>query len=75
MTQLPILKPKEVVAALEKLGFRKYRQKGSHLIMIRDGDTIHQPVIPLHHKDLAKGTLRSIIRQLDITVDEFVKYL
>lgn len=75
MTQLPVLKPKEVVAALEKLGFRKHHQKGSHLIMVRDGDTIHQPVVPLHHKDLAKGTLRAIIRQLDLTVDEFIKYL
>lgn len=75
MTQLPVLKPKEVVAALEKLGFRKHRQKGSHLIMVRDGDAIHQPVVPLHSKDLSKGILRAIIRQLDLTVDEFVKYL
>jgi predicted RNA binding protein YcfA (HicA-like mRNA interferase family) len=75
MTQLPVLKPKEVVVALEKLGFRKHHQRGSHLIMARDGDTIHQPVVPLHNKDLAKGTLRAIIRQLDLTVDEFLEYL
>jgi YcfA-like protein. len=43
--------------------------------MVRDGDVIHQPVVPLHNKDLAKGTLRAIVRQLDLTVDEFVKYL
>jgi predicted RNA binding protein YcfA (HicA-like mRNA interferase family) len=75
MAQLPVLKPNQVVAALEKMGYRKYRQKGSHLIMIRDDDKIHQPVIPMHRKDLAKGTLRAIIRQLDLTVDEFIKYL
>lgn len=75
MVQLPVLKPKQVVAVLEKMGYKKYRQKGSHLIMVKDGDAMHQPVIPLHKKDLPKGTLRAIIKQLDLTVDEFIDYL
>ncbi len=75
MGQLPVLKPKQVVAILEKMGYKKHRQKGSHLIMIKDGDTIHQPVVPLHKKDLPKSTLRAIIKQLDLTADEFIDYL
>jgi predicted RNA binding protein YcfA (HicA-like mRNA interferase family) len=43
--------------------------------MIKEGDSMHQPIIPLHKKDLPKGTLRAIIKQLNLTVDEFIEYL
>lgn len=73
MPDLPILKPKEVVTILEKMGYQQHRQKGSHLIMVKEGSS-HQPVIPMHAKDLKKETLRSIIRQCGITVDEFLEF-
>lgn len=39
--------------------------------MVKDDDPIHQPVIPMHKKDLTRATLRSIIRQAGLTPEEF----
>lgn len=70
--KLPSMKPKNVIKILESLGFYQYRQRGSHVIMIKDDSTVYQPVIPLHNKDLKKGTLLSIIRQSGLTKTEFL---
>jgi predicted RNA binding protein YcfA (HicA-like mRNA interferase family) len=64
----------EVVSKLEKLGFSKIRQKGSHVIMkkcVSSGVTIGC-VVPLH-KELSYGTLRGILNQACINIDEFLK--
>ena len=74
MSFFPVVKATELVRALNRLGYRTHRQKGSHLIMIKD-DSSHQPVIPLHSGDIKTGTLRAIIRQLGLTVEEFKKLL
>jgi len=72
--ELPALKPKQVVAALEKAGFEVRRQTGSHIIMYKSG--IRHPIsIPLHPRDLPKGTLRAIIREARLTVEEFLGLL
>lgn len=42
--------------------------------MVKEG-TIHQPVIPMHARDIKKGTLRAIIRQAGLTVEEFLDLL
>ena len=70
MTKLPAFKPKEVVKILEKVGFCFIRQKGSHCIYIKRNIGI---TIPLHGKDLKKGTLRHIIKQSGLTMEEFLK--
>ena len=75
MSRLPTLKPKEVVRVLEKLGFKQHRQKGSHLIMIKEGNNVCQPVIPMYNKDIRKATLLSIIRQAGLIKENFIKYL
>lgn len=62
----------EAVRAFERLGYRKTRQKGSHVFMKSEGR--RSISIPLH-KDLAKGTLRSLIRDAGITVEEFTQLL
>jgi predicted RNA binding protein YcfA (HicA-like mRNA interferase family) len=62
----------ETVHALEILGFEQVRQRGSHVILKRktsQGDI--GCVVPLH-KELAIGTLRGILRQAKITVEEFI---
>ena len=69
MPALPILSGRKVVRAFEKLGWQGVRQRGSHIVMVRDGE-IATLSIP-HHKEVAKGTLRSLIRSAGITVDEF----
>jgi len=70
MTKLPSLRPKEVAKILEKVGFLFIRQKGSHRIYVRDNVGI---TIPIHNKDLKKGTLRHIIKQSGLTTEEFLK--
>jgi len=71
---LPVIRPREAIAALEKAGFELRRQTGSHIIMYKPG--IRQPIsIPQHPKDLPKGTLRAIIREAGLTRGEFLKLL
>ncbi len=72
--KLPILKPAEVVKAFERGRFVVKRQTGSHVIMYKPG-THHIISIPLHTGDLPKGTLRAIIRQAGIKVEEFLEIL
>jgi len=73
LVRLRELKYEELVARLRKLGFRFYRQgKGSHELWVRDSDGKVVPV-PRHGKPIRKGTLRAIIREISISVDEFMK--
>ena len=72
--ELPVVKPKQVVAALEKAGFQVRRQTGSHVIMYKSG-TRHPISIPLHPGDLPKGTLRAIIRQAGLTTKQLLELL
>ena len=60
----------ECVRALKRAGFYFKRQTGSHIILRRD-DPFAQVVVP-DHKTLDRGTLRAIIRQTGLSVDEFV---
>jgi len=57
----------EAVRALEKLGFARIRQKGSHVVMRRGSVGC---VVPLH-RELKVGTLSGILKQAGITTDEF----
>lgn len=75
MPPLPILKPETVVRAFERLGYIQHRQKGSHLILVHPDRKLHQPVIPMHKKELKRGMLRAIIRQSGLTVQEFLHLL
>jgi len=61
------------VKALGKAGFLFKRQEGSHIILRRN-DPFAQLVVP-DHKELDRGTLRAIIRQAGISVEEFAKLL
>jgi predicted RNA binding protein YcfA (HicA-like mRNA interferase family) len=73
MSKLPSVSGQQVVAVLQRLGFRIRRQHGSHIILRRD-DPFAQTVVPAH-RELDRGTLRAILRQIDISVDEFVRLL
>jgi predicted RNA binding protein YcfA (HicA-like mRNA interferase family) len=69
MPALPVLSGRKTVRAFEQLGWQVARQRGSHIIMIKEGE-ITTLSIP-NHKEVAKGTLRGLIRAAGITVDEF----
>ena len=68
MPRLPVLSGRDVVKARERLGFEQMRQRGSHVVMQRDGVGC---VVPLH-KEVKTGTLAGIIRQAGLTQDEFL---
>ena len=73
MSKLPIISGVECVKALEQIGFAVDRQRGSHIILVRENPrtTVSVP----DHKELDRGTLRAIIRQVSLSVDEFVELL
>ena len=73
MTGLQRISGRECVKALGRIGFYLKRQEGSHMILRRD-DPFQQVVVP-EHKELDRGTLRAIIRQAGLSVDEFMKLL
>ena len=70
MTALPVVSGREVVNALEKIGYVFDRQRGSHIIL-RQQNPPHRRLTVPDHKEIAKGTLRAIIRQAGLTVEEF----
>jgi len=72
MSRLPVLSGKEVATRLEKAGFIFVRRVGSHLILRRQGTPSLTLSVP-DHKELKKGTLRMVLRQAGITVQEFAK--
>jgi len=69
MNTLPVISDRECINALQKAGFFIKRQHGSHIILRRN-DPFSQLVVP-EHKELDRGTLRAIIRQAGLSVDEF----
>ena len=62
---------REVVRVFEKLGWQNVRQRASHIILVKEGAraTLSVP----DHKEVARGTLRSLIRAAGLTVEEFVR--
>ena len=61
--------PKEIVAILLANGFELLRTKGSHQIYINHSNG-KRTVVPMHAKDLKKGTLHGILKQADIDIEE-----
>lgn len=71
MTSLPAMRPSEVIATLRRVGYAVDHQTGSHTIVYKPG---HVPLsVPLHNRDLKKGTLHQIIRNAGLTVEEFLR--
>jgi predicted RNA binding protein YcfA (HicA-like mRNA interferase family) len=71
MASVPVVSGGDVVKAFQSFGWNVARQSGSHIIMTKEGE-IASLSIP-NHKEVAKGTLRSLIRSANLTVDEFVR--
>ena len=70
-SKYPVLKPEEVIKRLEKIGFSYVSQKGSHRKM---SDGTHKCIIPMHD-ELAKGTLKSILTQANVSLEDFMKII
>ena len=74
MSQLPTLNAKELVRILKQIGFRAVRQRGSHLFLQHpDGRTT---LVSMHrNEDIGRGLLRQILREIELSPDEFLKLL
>lgn len=71
MPRLPVLSGRKICQALEKLGYKVDHQTGSHIILRNVKPPYRRLSVP-DHKEVARGTLRSIIRQAGLTVEEFL---
>ena len=71
MSTLPVVSGREVVRILVGLGWEVGRQRGSHIILVRSGHpaTLSVP----DHREIARGTLRALIRRAGLTPDEFLQ--
>lgn len=74
MSKLPVFKPTELVRALERIGFERIRQKGSHLYLRHpDG---RATVVPIHKgSDVPPGLLRAILQDIELSREEFLGLL
>jgi predicted RNA binding protein YcfA (HicA-like mRNA interferase family) len=72
MPKLPVVKPREVLRALEKAGFLKIRSKGSHIQFKKWNLLV---TVPIHDKDMKTETLKSILRQAKLSIEDFNKLL
>lgn len=74
MPKLPVVKADQLLKTLLKLGFEKHHQAGSH-IQLKHADG-RRTTIPYHPKqEIRKGTLKSIIDDINLTVEEFIAVL
>ena len=73
--KLPIVSGQEAIRAFEKLGYEKVRQTGSHIRMKHQTDFSRKPITIPDHKVLGKGLLRKLLRDVDITTEEFIHLL
>lgn len=74
MIKLPVVSGAEAVAAFRRVGYAFDEQHGSHIIL-RLTDPPHRRLSVPNHKELAKGTLRALIREAGLTVEEFSSLL
>ncbi len=73
MPKLPQIKPRQIEKVLLKLGFAKRHGKGSHNVFAHpDG---RRTVVPVHAKPIKIGTLNAMLRQINITPNEFLSLL
>ena len=70
MSQLPVVSGRQVVKALRNIGYEFDHQRGSHIVL-RHTDPPHRRLTVPDHDEVAKGTLRAIVREAGLTVDQF----
>lgn len=71
-SKYPVMKPAEIISILEVFGFQKVSQKGSHVKYRKEGNPAKVVIIPMH-SEVAKGTLKSILEQAGIDLEDFLK--
>ncbi|HHP7232600.1 MAG TPA: type II toxin-antitoxin system HicA family toxin [Xenococcaceae cyanobacterium] len=74
MAKLPVVSGSDIIKTLEKIEFKVIRQKGSHIRMKHEDNRV--VTIPVHgNKSIGRGLLRKVLRDAELTVEEFQKLL
>lgn len=73
--KLPRVSGLEVIKALSRNGFNVARQKGSHIILVKEQNGKKHAVVVPNHKEIDKGTLLEIIRQSGLTKEQFINLI
>ncbi|HEU5220565.1 MAG TPA: type II toxin-antitoxin system HicA family toxin [Candidatus Nitrosotalea sp.] len=74
MPKIPIVSAIKVIKILSKIGYEADHQTGSHIIL-RHRETPHKRLTVPNHKEIARGTLKAIIEEVGLTVQEFMDLL
>jgi predicted RNA binding protein YcfA (HicA-like mRNA interferase family) len=74
MTKLPVVSGRDLTKVLAKVGYLHDHQKGSHIILRHQAPPHRRITIP-DHKEIAKGTLKNIIREAGLTLEELIDLL
>lgn len=75
MSKFPSITARQFIKVLHKIGFQENRQKGSHLILVNP-KTDQIVTVPIHQgKDLSKGLILGVLKDIKIDKDEFLKTL
>ena len=72
MSKLPVISGKDAIQALKKIGYYIRDQEGSHLHLRHP---VRKPLTIPNHKEIARGTLRAIMREAELSVAEFIDLL
>lgn len=75
MSGLPVVSGRETVRVLQRVGYEVVRQRGSHMRLRHSTDAAREPVTVPDHRELKAGTLRAILRDAALSVDEFTALL
>jgi predicted RNA binding protein YcfA (HicA-like mRNA interferase family) len=73
--KLPVVSGRQVVQALQRIGYRVVRQRGNHIRLRDETNPNHLPITVPDHKTVKPGLLRKVLRDADLTIDEFVALL
>jgi predicted RNA binding protein YcfA (HicA-like mRNA interferase family) len=74
MSKLPVVSGRDLVKPLAKFGYLSDHQTGNHIILRHPTPPHRRLTIP-NHKEIAKGTLRNILREAGLTLDELIAFL
>ncbi len=70
MSDLPVVRPRQLIRALERAGFFVHHIRGSHHYLRHPARPGLLITVPVHNRDLKRGTLRAILRQAGLTADD-----
>ena len=74
MSHLPVVSGRDAIKAFNQIGYGVHRQRGSHIVLRGNAPPYRRLVVP-DHAEIAKGTLRSLIRHAGLSVEEFTELL